>query len=283
MNITRRQMLKLGACGSALCLAGAVLPKSAAAAPKKIPIALGMWSVRDEAQKDLAGVLGAVGEMGYAGVELAHSDYGHDGEKWRKLLDKNGLKACGMHTLIPKLEGDSFKRMVDFQKAIGNRYLILAALPKQNLTSMKGLLEAVKKLDELAEKLKPHGMKIGYHCHGGDFQPAEGQIPWAVLASKTCSDVIFQLDVGNCLQGGGDYLAMLDQFAAKAVTVHLKEFGGKPGAIIGEGKINWKEVFRICETKAPTEWYIVEEESRKGPESLEVCRRSLQALRKMGK
>ncbi len=283
MKITRRKAMQWGACGSALCLAGAALPRSVAAATRKIPIALGLWSVREEAQKDLTGVLGAVAEMGYQGVELAHSDYGHDGAAWRKLLDKNGLKACGMHTVPAKLEGDGFRRMVDFQKAIGNRYLILAALPKKNLTSMKGLLEAVKLLDDLAERLRPHGMKIGYHCHGGDFKPAEGQIPWDVLASKTRPEVIFQLDVGNCLQGGGDYLAMLDKFAARAVTVHLKEYGGKPGAIIGEGKIQWKEIFRICETKAPTEWYIVEEESRKGPACLDACRRSLQALRKMGK
>jgi sugar phosphate isomerase/epimerase len=283
MNITRREMLKWGACGGALCLAGSALPAAFAAANRKIPIALELWSVREEAQKDLAGVLGAVAEMGYQGVELAHSDYGHDGSAWRKLLDKNGLKACGMHTLAPKLEGDGFRRMVEFQQAIGNRYLILAALPKKNLTSINGLLEAAKLLDDLAGKLRPHGMKIGYHCHAGDFQPAEGQIPWDVLGTHTRPEVILQLDVGNCQQGGGDYLAMLDKFAARAVTVHLKEYGGQPGAVIGEGKIRWNDVFRICETKGTTEWYIVEEESRKGPESLTAVRRCLQNLRKMGK
>jgi len=283
MNVTRRETLKWGVCGSALGLVGGALPGAAAAATKKTPIALELWSVREEAEKDLAGVLGAVAEMGYQGVELAHSDYGHDGATWRKLLDRNGLKACGMHTLPAKLEGDSFRRMVDFQKAIGNRYLILAAMPGKFLKSAKGLLEGAKLLNDLAEKLQPHGMKIGYHCHGGDFQPSEGKIPWVVLGENTRPEVIMQLDVGNCLQGGGDYLAMLDKFASRAVTVHLKEYGGKPGAIIGEGTIRWKEVFRICETKAPTEWYIVEEESRKGPASLDACRRSLQSLRAMGK
>lgn len=283
MQITRREAIRLGTRGAALAIAAGALVRPAAAAARKIPIALGLWSVREEAQKDLAGVLGAVADMGYQGVELAHSDYGHDAATWRKLLDKNGLKACGMHTLADKLTGDGFRRMVDFHKAIGNRYLILAALPAKNLTSIKGLLEAAKLLDELAEKLRSEGMKIGYHCHGGDFHRTEGQIPWVVLGEKTRPEVIMQLDVGNCLQGGGDYLAMLDKFAKRAVTVHLKEFGGKPGALIGEGSIRWSEVFRICETKAPTEWYIVEEESQKGPASLDACRRSLQNLRKMGK
>jgi sugar phosphate isomerase/epimerase len=273
-------MLKLGAC----TVAGAALSKAAtAAATRKIPVALGLWSVRDEAAKDLERVLGDVAQMGYQGVELAHSDYGHSAATWRKILDRTGLKACGMHTLVPKLEGDNFRKMVDFQQAIGNRYLILAAVPKTKLSSLAGLLETAKLIDGLAEKLQPFGMKIGYHCHGGDFQPAEGKIPWVVLGENTRPEVIMQLDIGNCLGGGGDYLAMLNKFASRAVTVHLKDYGGQPGSVLGEGKIQWNEVFRICETKAVTEWYIIEEESRKGPESLKSVRRCLENLKKMGR
>lgn len=283
MNLTRREMLKFAACGSAMYLAGATLPKSVQAATGKIPIALELWSVRDEAQKDLTRVLAAVAEMGYQGVELAHSDYGKSGEEWRKLLDTNGLKACGMHTTMPNLQGDAFQRMVDFQKAIGNRNLILAALPGEYFKSQQGLLDAAKMLDGLADKLQSQGLRIGYHCHAGDFKPVEGQTPWEVLGTHTRPEVLLQLDVGNCLEGGGDYLAMLDKFASRAVSVHLKESGGKPGSVLGEGKVRFDEVFRICESKGVTEWYVVEEESRSGPESLEAVRRCLQNLRKMGK
>ncbi len=283
MNLTRREMLKFAACGSAMYLAGAGLPRSARAAARKIPIALELWSVRGEAEKDLPRVLAAIAEMGYEGVELAHSDYGKSGEEWRKLLDKNGLKACGMHTTVPKLQGDSLQRMIDFQKAIGNQNLILAALPGQYFKSVNGLLEASKLLDDLSAKLQPQGLRIGYHCHAGDFKPVEGQTPWDVLGTHTRPEVLLQLDVGNCLQGGGDYLAMLKKFASRAITVHLKEHGGQPGAVIGEGEVQFDKVFEVCESNNVTEWYIVEEESRKGPESLEAVRRCLQNLRKMGK
>ena len=70
MNITRRDLLKLGTCGSVLGVAGAAFPKLAVAATKKLPVALELWSVRDEAEKDLARVLAAAAEMGYQGVEL---------------------------------------------------------------------------------------------------------------------------------------------------------------------------------------------------------------------
>lgn len=280
MNLTRRNLLKLATAGSALCAAGSPL---FAASARRIPIALGLWSVREEAQKDLAGVLKAVAEMGYEGVELAHSDYGIAGSQWRQLLDQNNLKVCGMHTTVPKLQVDNLQRMIDFQKAIGNRNLILAALPKQSMSSLQGLKEAANLLNDLAGKLQPHGMRIGYHCHAGDFHPVESQIPWEVLGNNTRPEVIMQIDVGNCLEGGGDYLGMLQKFASRSATVHLKEHGGEPGAVVGDGIIQWNEVFRICEAGDVTEWYIVEEESRKGPESLDAVRRCLENLRKMGK
>ena len=173
--------------------------------------------------------------------------------------------------------------MVDFQHAIGNHRLILAALPEENLASAKGLREGAKVLNDLAQKLKPQHIKIGYHCHAGDFRPADGKIPWEALGESTRPEVIMQIDVGNCLEGGGDYLAMLKKFAARTETIHLKEHGGPAGAVLGEGKIQWNEVFRICESSGATKWYIIEDETRSGPESLAAVRRCLQNLRKMGR
>lgn len=283
MRITRREWLKSSACVGVGWVAGAKSPRHASAAPAKIPIGLGLWSVREQCKEDLPAVLAAVAEMGYEGVELAHDDYGFDGPAWRKLLDANGLKCCGMHTTLPKLEGDKLKGMVEFQQALDNRRLILAAVPKNSLASVENMHQTAKLFDDLAEKLRPHEMKIGYHCHGGDFQPVEGEIPWVVLGRRSCPDVIMQLDVGNCLQGGGDYLAMLKEFPGRGVTIHLKEHGAGPEGVIGEGLIQWDEVFRICETTAGTQWYIVEDETRKGPAALDAVRRCLANLRKMGR
>jgi sugar phosphate isomerase/epimerase len=264
-------------------LAGSPLASTARAAASKIPIALELWSVREQCEKDLPGVLARVAEMGYQGVELAHSQCGRDGPAWRKLLDRNGLKCCGMHTTLPNLEGGKFQPMVEFQQAIGNRNLILAAVPSQNLHSMQGLLDTARLFDQLAERLQPHGLRIGYHCHGGDFHAVEGQLPWVILGEHSRKDVILQLDIGNCLEAGGDYLAMLRHFPGRAKTVHLKEAGGKPGAPIGEGVVKWSEVFSICETTGGTEWYIVEHESKTGPAAFAAVDQCLKNLRKMGK
>ena len=38
---------------------------------KQIPVAVQLYSVRDEAEKDFAGTVKKIAEMGYDGVELA--------------------------------------------------------------------------------------------------------------------------------------------------------------------------------------------------------------------
>lgn len=283
MTVSRRAMLKFGA-GAAAAMVGGGLPlKAAWAATAKIPIGLGLWSVRQQCDKDLPGVLRAVAKMGYAAVELAHSFYGHDTAAWRKLLDETGLKSCGMHMGLPALEGDALLKTVEIHKVLGTPILVVASLPQKNVASIRALKETAKLFNDISDRLQPHGMKVGYHCHGGDFAKVEGSTPWEVLAENTKPEVVMQLDVGNCLDGGGDPIAMLKKFPGRSVSVHIKDHGGKPGFVFGEGKVNWKEVFAICETTGGTKQYVVEEEGREGPESLVAVDRALKNLRKMGK
>ena len=228
-------------------------------------------------------MLKAVAQMGYQSVELAHSYYGYDAPTWRSLLDLNGLKSCGMHMGLGMLQGDAFDKTVADHKIIGTPYLIIASLPKKSIASVPAIVETARQFNQLAERLEPHGMKIGYHCHGGDFAKVEGRTAWEHFGENTKADVLLQLDIGNCLGGGGDPIAMLKKFPGRSVTMHLKDHGGKPGAVFGEGEVNWKEVLHLCETIGGTKQYIIEEEGRKGPEALEAVRRAIENFRKMGK
>ena len=230
MILSRRQMLQLSAGAAATSILGTRWGRSAAAAATgKIPVGLELWSVRQQCEKELPAVLRAVAQMGYQSVELAHSYYGHDAAAWRKLLDENGLKSCGMHMGLAALQGDAFNKTVEIHKVLGTPYLIIASLPQKSLASLPSIVETGKQFNELAERLAPHGMKIGYHCHGGDFAKVDGRTAWELFGENTASDVLLQLDIGNCLGGGGDPIAMLKKFPGRSVSLHIKDYGGKPG------------------------------------------------------
>jgi len=92
-----------------------------------------------------------------------------------------------------------------------------------------------------------------------------------------------QFDVGNALHGGGEAAVFLKRYPGRALTIHVKEFSKtNDKAIIGEGDVNWAEIFDLCETIGNTQWYIVEQESYAYP-PLECVDRCLQNLRRMGK
>ncbi len=281
MDYSRREMLKLGAGAAALWATG-IDPLAAALAPKKkIPIGLQLYSVRQDCQKDLPRVLRAVAKMGYQGVEFA-GYYGRSAKDLRRMLDENGLKCCGTHTGLNTLTGDALAGTIEFNKTLGNQYLIVPSLPRNRLASVEAIKETAKLFSELAAKARPQEMRVGYHAHGGDFRKFDGQTAWDLLFSNASDDVVMQLDIGNCISGGGDPIAILKKFPGRSATIHLKEHGGKPEAVIGEGDVKWGEVFRLCETTGKTEWYIVEHERGAGS-PMENVRRCLENLRKMGK
>jgi sugar phosphate isomerase/epimerase len=278
MELSRRHMLKLGAGAAALC-AARITPLQAQTTAKKIPIALQLYSLREIAGKDLPGTIDSVAKIGYKGIEFA-GYYGRSGEQLRKILDAAGLKCCGTHIGLDAIKGDNLQRTVDFNKAMGNKYLIVASMRVPDTKA--GAIEVAKLFTEAAEKVKPDGMRVGYHAHGGDFKKIEGETFWDLLFGNAGPDVAMQLDIGNCIGGGGDPYAILKKFPGRSATIHLKEHGGKSGATVGEGTVKWDEIFKLCETAGGTDWYIVEQEAYAGA-PLDSVRQCFENLKKMGK
>ncbi|MHC4407353.1 MAG: sugar phosphate isomerase/epimerase family protein [Planctomycetota bacterium] len=284
MDIRRRNLLKSGLGAAAwFSAAGRLLAK-----PEKkrtpAPIGFQLYSVRGAFAGDVPGTLAALGEMGYRGVEF----WGYGGgptvfedwtaERLRKLLDDSGLQCCGMHLRVEALLDDAFGQTVEINKILGNPFLIVAAA-RERMASPEAIRQFASLLSQRAEKAKGLEMRVGYHCHGFDMERFDGRTGWEILFSQAAPNVIMQLDTGNCVSGGGDPIAILEQFPGRATTLHLKEY---PGAAFVPNEPHWKEIFRLCETSHRTEWYIVEQGGPGGTD-LDVPRQCFENLRKMGK
>ena len=276
-TLTRREFLgAVGALSVGLGLGAA--PAAHAASGEKIPVGLQLYSVRDQCKNDLPGTVAAVSKIGYRGVEFA-GYHGRSAKELRKLLDDNGLVACGTHTPYESVLGDKLKATVEFNQTIGNKFLIV---PWMNETQSKQVwLDRAKLFNELADQVKADGMWVGYHAHAHDFKPIDGVSAWDLFFGNTKADVVMQLDTSNCCDGGADPVAILKKYPGRARSIHIKAHGGGPEAVIGEDKVNWAEVFAFCESKGNTQWYVVEHESGKDP--MDAVRRCYGALKKMGK
>jgi sugar phosphate isomerase/epimerase len=284
MKLSRRDLLKMTAGTAAACAVGAGPADLFAAPKKKIPIGLQLYSVRKQCEKDLPAVLKAVSGMGYEGVEFA-GYYDRTADELKKMLDENGLKCCGTHlrTRINTIADgyDEFDKEVEFNQVLGNPYLIFPWMPDDMRNSADACKKTAELLDTLAERIKKVGAYVGYHAHGGDFAKIGNATQWDLLFENSCERVVMQMDIGNCLGGGGDPYATLKKFPGRSLTVHLKEHGADSKAPVGEGDVDWKKVFEICESVGGTKWYVVEHESGDNPlASVDDC---LKNLREMGK
>jgi sugar phosphate isomerase/epimerase len=249
-----------------------------------IPVALQLYSVREDCKRDLAGTLKAVKEMGYDGVEIYAAQYEIPARELRRLADDHGLKVIGSHTPLRAVQEDELERTIEYNQTIGNDRIIVPSLPQERRASRQAWIETAAFFNELAERLKARGLRTGYHNHSVEFQPLEGELPWDTFASHTRTDVILQLDIGNAARGTGvDPVPFIGKYPGRSVTVHLKEYSAtNDKALIGEGDIRWDEVFRLCESVGGTEWYIVEQETYAYP-PLETVRRCRENLRRMGR
>jgi sugar phosphate isomerase/epimerase len=202
------------------------------------------------------------------------------------MLDDNGLKCCGTHlrTRINTLTDgkyEAFDKEVEFNQVLGNPYLLFPWMPENMRHSADACKQTGALLDKLAERVEDVDAYVGYHAHGGDFAKIGDSTQWDLLFENSGDRVIMQMDIGNCLGGGGDPYATLERFPGRSLSVHLKEHGGAPKSAIGEGDVDWERVFRICESVGGTKWYVVEHESGDDPmTSVAVC---LKNLREMGK
>lgn len=275
-EVNRRQFLYRSALGVAGATLGASLANSARAAGKKIPVGLQLYSLREQCKTDLPGMLTAVSKIGYKGVEFA-GYHGRSAAELRKLLDDNNLVACGTHTPYESILHDKLQQTIEFNRTIGNKFLIV---PWMTAKSKQEWLDKAKLFNEVSAKL-PKGMSIGYHAHAHDFEKFEGESAWDIFFGQTRPEVIMQLDTSNCCEGGADPVAVLHKYPGRGRSIHIKAFGGGPDAVIGEDKVNWEGVFAFCESKAGTQWYVLEHESSSDP--LKAVRRSYQALNKLGK
>jgi sugar phosphate isomerase/epimerase len=228
------------------------------------------------------GTLTAIRKMGYDGVEFA-GYYGRTSKELRALLDDLGLKCCGTHTGVQTLMEDQLEQTIEFNAELGNRFLIVPGLPEAMLATPEAVLETANLFNELAEKVAPEGMRVGYHNHTAEFEPMNGKTAWDLFFGATKREVVMQMDVGNALQGGADAIEYVRRYPGRAATIHIKEYSAtRPKAFVGDGDVDWPVLLALLEEQGGTEWYIVEYE-HEGMPPLASIAECLKNLRKIGK
>lgn len=272
-NLNRRSFLALSA----------ALPSALHAAGKRIPVGLEMYSVRDELARDPQGTTRAVARMGYQDVEYFAPYFGWSEaltKELKSVLDGSGITCLSTHNDSKYLDPDNLAKARDRNMMLGSKFVILASAGE--IKTLDGWKEVAEKLNRAAHFLKASGLRTGYHNHELEFTPLDGKRPIEIIAKETDPSVVLQLDVGTCLKAGSDPVAWIHANPGRIVSMHCKEWSptGQYHVLLGEGKADWKAIFKAAEHGGGIEFYLIEQEGSDYSE-LETAERCLKSFHRL--
>jgi sugar phosphate isomerase/epimerase len=249
---------------------------------KGIPVALTLYTVRDEAAKDFLGTLQSVAKMGYVGVELVAENGGLSPRDLRRALDDLGLRCSGWHVALDRLEGD-LPRVTEACLAYGTPYVSVPWLPEALRVPEKSA-ELVQRLNAIGRKLHEQGITLLYHNHDFEFKPSGNRTLLDVIYGDTDPALVKgQPDVFWIAYARHDPAAWITGHPGRCPVVHLKDGfpeNKPPFTEVGEGSIDFKPIFAACQASG-VEWYVVEQDLCARP-SLESAALSLRHLKEWG-
>ncbi|MDR0897865.1 MAG: sugar phosphate isomerase/epimerase [Oscillospiraceae bacterium] len=229
-----------------------------------IPMALGLFSVRDAYARDFEGCIRQVAEMGYTGVECFGAPT-LPPERVAEILHAAEMALVGWHLPIEMLEGEAFESALRYVQAVNCPRIVVPSADPSVFATRQGILDFAARLDAIAERFAHYGIALGYHNHAAEFRLLpDGTLPWAVLMDHT-TEIFGQLDNGNAMAsapGVLDPALLLSQWPGRAQTIHVKPYSYKNGfkTMIGEDDVDWPELLQAAETMGGTQWLVVEYE-----------------------
>lgn len=243
----------------------------------KTVLGLQIYSIRDIYFADKANTLKEVKRIGYDAVEM-FGGMDTPAVEVKKMIDDAGLVCCGYHTLYDWLSDENFEKTIEYNKILGNKFIIVPMLPHEMTETTQSWLSTCEKLQALNEKVRSHGMMFGFHSHGREHTILDdGNWGWKLYGENTSDDLIMQLDLGNCYNAGMDPIPEYEKYAHRGATVHYKPFSLTTGYVspIGEDSIDWKKVIDITKRSGVCEYAIVEYESNDALTNVEKCAKAL--------
>lgn len=244
----RREFLRLT--GSAATLAGfgglltACTPEEKSGPKTRVRKQLGVqvYTVRDRLQVDVRKTLMEIAAIGYREIELFGIGDNVVADNSLFGLSVKDLAAAmadaGLRVPITHIDGNAMKiaEIADFVQEIGIRHLVVGLAPDflsvENdeikiigVTGRDQLDRIADRLNQQGEQCRVSGLGFGYHNHPMEFASLGDENAYDYLFSRADADLVkIELDIGWALVAGVDPIAVLNRYAGRVISVHVKDF-----------------------------------------------------------
>lgn len=243
-----------------------------------LPLALQLYSVRVDMERDYRQTLERVAKLGFQGVEFA-GFFDIPAHEMKKTLSDNNLLVAGSHTSYEQLT-THLDEVMEYNHILGNKNIICpyCEFPDQNT-----LDSIIEQFQMIGTRLKKEGFSFHYHNHKHEFAKLSGEFVFDLLFSSLLDAAILspELDVYWAYCGGVDPVTYINKYADSIELLHLKDGTKEKDTSIGYGEVAIKDVLSAAQN-TNIKWMIVEDETPY-PESFFSVERGIHYLRVIDK
>lgn len=223
-------------------------------------IGLQLWSVRDDINKDPAGTLKKISEIGYNNLEPYGFDgkfFGIDAGEFRKMAEDLGMRLTSTHTCITVDNADEF---IESAKVAGLEYLVLPSPCGRPLETEDDCKKFAEEMNLIGEKCSKAAMKLGYHNHDLEFKSTGDKLLYDYLLDHADTGLVFfQPDFYFFAKAEVDPRLYFENHPGRFELWHIKDIAeSKETTYLGNGSIDFPEIFKYAD-KAGLKYYYVEQ------------------------
>ncbi len=219
------------------------------------PIALQLYSIREELGANFESGVRRIADMGYAGVEPAGFP-GTTQEQAAKLFAELDLAVPSAHVALPV--GDAKQETLDTMRALGSTRIV-SGLGPDNFQTMDLIKASCDKFNEASAVAIDNGMTFGIHNHWWEFSPMDGRLVYEIMLEHLAPEVFFEVDTYWVKTAGADPAAVVRELGERAPLLHIKDgpcAKGESMTAVGEGIMDFHSIVEAAGDTA--EWMIVE-------------------------
>ena len=248
-------------------------------APPHPRLGVQLYTVRRQAESDLAPLLKQIHAIGYDEVETYWNVYSHPAKKLRQMILDAGLKVPSGH-----FDYAGLPAKLDYASELGVSFVICPILPENLRNTVDDFRRTADQFNQWGERARSLGIRFGFHNHNYEFRQLGGTTGFDVLVERTDPKLVcFEMDCYWAAQAGWDPVAMLQKLGKRVRMLHLKDRrGGFPPSQelnkaaehfteVGNGTIDWKRVLTAAEQLEVQHLFVEQDESKRPPlESLRI-------------
>jgi sugar phosphate isomerase/epimerase len=252
---------------------------------KQFKIALQIYSIKEEAEKDFEATLKKIRSFGYDGVELAGL-YGNSPEQVHTWLVENNLECISAHISYNALCME-LEETVKVYKMLGCRYIAIPALDESSYSG-SGYEELLMNITMISNVCKKEGIQLLYHNHAEEFEMKNDQGDCWIddLYEKTKPEELqTEFDTGWVQIAGQDPAAYILKYKNRSPVIHVKDYNSIDPiefCSVGNGKLRLKELLKAAE-EANTEWLVVEQDTHMVQTKMEDVAKSVEYLKQLSR